>query len=71
MGRQRTVEGSLVRDIIYQQNAHSASIVCCRDRSEAFLARRIPYLQLYSLSVEFDGSDLEVDADSSYEGGRE
>jgi len=35
------------------------------------LPGRIPYLQLDTLSVELDRADLEVDADSRDEAGRE
>ncbi len=33
------------------------------DGSESLLSRGVPDLQLYGLSVQLDGSDLEVDAD--------
>lgn len=35
------------------------------------MARGIPYLQLYPLAIELDGSDLEVNADGGDERGGE
>jgi hypothetical protein len=67
----RTVEGSLVGDVVNQQNAHSTSIVCGCDGTEALLASGVPDLQLHPLAVEFDGADLEVDTNGCDEGRRE
>lgn len=64
----RTVKASLIRDIVNQQNSHGATIICRRDSAEAFLARRVPNLQLNAFAVELDGADLEVDADGRDEG---
>ena len=66
-----TIETALICNVVHQEDTHGASVVCGRDRPEAFLARCIPYLQLHSLAVQLDRSDLEVDADGRNEGGRE
>lgn len=47
---QRTIERPLVRDIVDQQDAHSAAVICCRYRPEALLARGVP-LQLLNESL--------------------
>lgn len=59
----RTVEGSLVGNVVDQQDAHGAAVVGGRDGAEALLAGRVPDLQLGALSVQLNGADLEVDAD--------
>lgn len=63
-----TVERAFIGHVVHQQYPHSSSVVCRRDRPEPLLTRGIPYLQLYSLPVQLDGSDLEVDAYSGDEG---
>lgn len=59
----RTFEGSLVGDIVDEQNAHSTAVVGSGNSAEPFLTSRIPDLQLNPLAVELDGPDLKVDAD--------
>jgi hypothetical protein len=71
VNRRRTIEAPLIRDIVHEQNAHGAPVVCRRNGPEALLARGIPYLQLHALAVELNGADLEVDADGGDERGRE
>jgi hypothetical protein len=66
--RIRTVEGSLVGDVVYQQDAHGAAVVGSGDGAEALLAGGVPYLQLDALAIELNGPDLEVDADGGDEG---
>lgn len=66
-----TVEASLIRDIVDQQDTHGASVVGRGDGAESFLPRGVPYLELDALAVELDGADLEVDADGGDEGGGE
>lgn len=46
-----TVEGSLIGDVVDEEDAHRAAIVCRGYGSEPFLAGGIPYLQFYSLAV--------------------
>lgn len=72
VGRQggRTVEGTLVGDIIHQQYAHGAAVICRGDGAEALLSCRVPNLQLHALAIQFNGPDLEVDADGGDERGR-
>jgi hypothetical protein len=48
----------LIRDVIDNNDAVSATIVARSDRAEAFLAGSIPDLQFNSLSLEFDCADL-------------
>lgn len=38
----RTVEGTLVGDIVDEKDAHRAAVVGGRDRPETFLAGRVP-----------------------------
>lgn len=66
-----TIERTLIRNIVNQQNPHRAPIIRRRDRPEPLLPGRIPYLQFDSLPVQLDGPDLEVDADGRDEGGGE
>ena len=66
-----TVETPLVSHVINQQDTHSASVVGSCDRSEALLARGVPYLQLHALAVQLNCAYLEVDADGGDERGRE
>ena len=69
LGRKlRTVETALIRDVVHEEDAHGASVVCGGDCPEAFLTCRVPYLQLHSLAVQLDGSDFKVDADGGDEG---
>lgn len=66
-----TIETAFICNIVHQQDTHGASVICSRDCPEAFLARSIPYLQLHSLSVQLDRSNLEVDTDGGNERRRE
>jgi len=67
------LEGTTVRHVVHQQNALRAPEVGSGDGAETFLSRRVPDLQLDSLSVQFEVFDLEVDAvgEGGREGGRE
>ena len=58
----------MLADVVDEKGADSAAVVGGRDGAVAFLAGRVPDLQLDAFSVEFNGSDLEVDADGSDEG---
>lgn len=64
---EHTVERPLVCNVINEENTHSTSVVCRGDGPKALLSRRVPYLQLYPLAVQFDRTDLEVDTDGSDE----
>lgn len=66
---QLTVKAALICDIVDQQDAHGASIVCSCDCTETLLTCSIPYLQFHSLPVELNSSDLKVDADGGNERG--
>jgi len=63
------LERLLVRDVVYEQDAHGTAVVRCRDRAKPFLASSIPDLQLNALAVQLDGLDLEVNADGGDEAG--
>lgn len=63
-----TIERSLIRHVVHEQNTHGAAVIRRRDGAKALLAGRVPYLQLHSLAVELDGTDLEIDADGGDEG---
>lgn len=67
-GGKRTVKRPLVRDVVHQQDAHGTPVVRRCDGAKAFLAGRVPDLQLDALAVQLDGPDLEVDADRGDEG---
>ena len=56
------VKGGLLRAIVHQNDSHCALVVCLSNRSEAFLSRRIPYLQLDALILHIDRLDLKVNA---------
>jgi len=66
-----TVERPLIGHIVDQQNSHRTTVIRRSDGPEAFLPSRIPDLELNTLPVELDGSDLEVDANRRDEGWRE
>lgn len=55
-----TVEGSLIGDVVDEEDAHRAAIVCRGYGSEPFLAGGVPYLQFYPLAVQLDCADLEI-----------
>ena len=55
-------EGLLVGDVIHQQNSHGSSVIGCRDGTEAFLTRSIPDLQLYLLTIKFNGTNFEINS---------
>lgn len=67
----RTVKRPLVSDVVHQQDTHGAAVVRRRNGAETLLACGIPNLQLHTLPVELDGTDLEVDPDSGDERGSE
>lgn len=50
-------------NIINQQCAHGAPIICRSDGAVAFLAGRVPDLGFDCLSVDLDGAGRELDAD--------
>jgi hypothetical protein len=50
----------LVRAVVHQDDAHRALVVGLRYRSEPLLPRSVPYLQLYSLLVNHDLLNLEI-----------
>jgi len=56
------IECLLLRAVVNQNDAHRAFVVGLRNRAEAFLAGRVPNLQLYPLAIHIDGLDFEVNA---------
>jgi len=63
------VERALIGDIVYEEDAHSTSVVCGGDCPEAFLACGVPYLELDAFTIEFDCAYFEVDTNRCDEGG--
>jgi len=61
------VERSFVCNVVYEQDAHCPTVISSCDRSETFLTRSIPDLQLDTFSIKFDCPYLEVDADGGDE----
>lgn len=61
------VEGLFVCNVIDQQDTHGTSVVSGSDGSETFLPSSIPNLQLDSLPIELDCSDLKVNTDGGDE----
>lgn len=57
-----TLEGSLICHIVDKEDTHGTSVVCSGDGAKAFLARGVPNLQLDSLSIQLNRSNLEVDS---------
>lgn len=43
-GDDPTVEAPFICDVVHEQDAHGASVICRRDGAEALLAGGIPYL---------------------------
>lgn len=54
-------EGALLGAVVDENDAHGALVVRLRDRAEAFLAGRVPNLQLDSLVLHVNRLDLEID----------
>ena len=48
--------------VIDEDDAHGSLVIGLSDRSESFLASRVPHLELDDLSLNVDGLDLEVDS---------
>jgi hypothetical protein len=63
------VERTVISHIEYEQNTHSAAVVCGGNSAEALLTSGVPNLQFYPLSVKFYCTDFEVDANCSDERG--
>jgi len=66
-----TVERPLVGDIVHEQNAHGATVVCRGNCPEALLASGIPDLELDTLTIKLDRPNLEVDTNGGDERGGE
>ena len=54
------VESQLLCAVEDQKDAHSAFVVSLGDCSKSFLSRSIPHLQLYSLVVDWNRLNLEI-----------
>jgi len=61
------VKRSLVGDVVDEQDSHGAPVVRNGNGTEPFLTSSVPNLELDSFSVEFYGTDLEVDTNCGYE----
>jgi len=57
-------EGVIISYVIDNDNTMSASVVRRGDGTESFLTGSIPNLEFHGLALEFNGSNLEVDANS-------
>ena len=55
-------EGFFVGDVVDQHDSHRAPVVGRCDRSESFLAGRVPDLQLDLLTVQFYRSNFEINS---------
>jgi hypothetical protein len=62
-----TIKRTFIGDIIDEENTHCSSVIGGCDSSESFLSCSIPYLQLHTLAIKFNGADFEVDSNSSNE----
>ena len=56
------VKCGLFGAVVDENDAHGALVIRLRDRAEALLPRRVPYLQLHSLILHINRLDLEVDS---------
>ena len=56
------VKCGLLGAVVDEDDAHGALVIRLCDRAEAFLSRRVPYLQLHSLVLHINRLDLEVDS---------
>ena len=56
------VKCGLLGAVVDENDAHGALVIRLCDRAEAFLSRRVPYLQLHSLVLHINRLDLEVDS---------
>jgi hypothetical protein len=53
----RTVERTVVSHIVYEQNTHSAAVVCSGDSAEALLASSVPLRWGRGNAVRFNSGD--------------
>ena len=53
----RTVERALVRDVVHEQDAHGAAVICRGDRAEPFLAGCVPLECSVSPTVAYKSID--------------
>lgn len=56
------VKSGLLCAVIDQNDSHCTLVVCLSDRAEALLPCRVPYLQLYSLVLNINRLDLEINS---------
>mmetsp|Transcript_47310 Transcript_47310/g.93679 ORF Transcript_47310/g.93679 Transcript_47310/m.93679 type:complete len:91 (-) Transcript_47310:88-360(-) len=59
------VEGVAVSDVIDDDDPVCPAVVAASDRAKAFLASRVPELQLAPLPLLLQCADLKVDADGA------
>jgi hypothetical protein len=58
----RTVEASLICDIVHEKYSHGAPVIRSSNGPKTFLSRGIPYLKLDSLAVQLDCPYFEINA---------
>ena len=56
------VKCRLLGAIVDENDAHRTLVISLRNRAEAFLPRRVPYLQLDSLVLNVNRLYLEIDS---------
>jgi hypothetical protein len=66
-----TVETLLIRHIIDEQDTHGTTVISSSDGTETLLTSSIPNLQLDTLAIKLNGTNLEINADCGDEGWRE
>ena len=65
------MERPFISHIVNKEYAHCTTVVSRSDGTEAFLAGRVPDLQLDSLAIQFNCTDLEINANGGDERGSE
>ena len=56
------VKCRLLGAIVDENDAHGTLVISLRNRAEALLPCRVPYLQLHSLVLHINRLDLEIDS---------
>lgn len=61
------MERPLIGHVVDKKNTHSTTVVSRGDGTETFLACSIPDLQLHSLAIQLNRTDLEINTDGGDE----
>lgn len=66
--KKHTLERPLIGHVVDKEDTHSTTVVSRGDGTETFLSCGIPDLQLHSLAIQLNRTDLEINTDGGDEG---